>query len=61
MQIGDLVRISSENLWRYSNREWCEKQQVRIVLHESENCIAFAGWPITWLPKGYFEVVSEAR
>jgi len=61
MQIGDLVRISSENLWRYSNREWCEKQQVRMVMKATENCIAFDDHPSTWLPKKYFEVISAAR
>ena len=60
MKVGDLVRISSENLWRYSNREWCEKQQVRIVTRSSESCIAFEERPTTWLPKSYFEVISES-
>ena len=59
MKIGDLVKLTSENRWRYPDRNWY--QQVMIVLGESENCIAFAGWPITWVPKKYFEVISAAR
>ena len=61
MKIGDLVSLTSENTWRYPDRNWCKEQQAMIVIRESENCIAFAGWPITWLPKRYFEVRSAAR
>ena len=60
MKIGDLVRLSSENRWRYPD-SWCKEQQLKIVLRASEECIAFAGWPITWMPKKYFEVISAAR
>jgi len=59
MKIGDLVSLTSENTWRYPDRNW--HQQVMIVIRESETCIAFAGWPITWVPKRYFEVISAAR
>ena len=60
MKIGDLVRLTSENRWRYRN-SWCKEQKVMMVFRESENCIAFAGWPIRWVPKKYFEVISAGR
>ena len=31
MKVGDLVRLSSENVWRYPDRDWCKEQQLKIV------------------------------
>jgi len=60
MKVGDLVRLSSENAWRYPTRDWCKKQQLMIVIRASEECIAFEGHPPTWMPQKYFVVVSSA-
>jgi len=59
MKVGDLVRLSSENVWRYPDRDWCKEQQLKIVVRASETCIAFEGWPITWMPQKYFVVVAR--
>ena len=59
MKVGDLVRLSSENTWRYPDRDWCKGQQLKIVVHASETCIAFEGHPTTWMPQKYFVVVSK--
>jgi hypothetical protein len=59
MKVGDLVRLSSENRWRYPARNWCKEHQLMIVIRASEECIAFEGEPTTWRPQRYFEVVSR--
>jgi len=43
MKVGDLVRLSSENTWRYPGQDWCREQQLKIVVRASEECIAFEG------------------
>ena len=72
MKIGDLIRIKREYTWKYEgDREWARTQNPLLVLAASSNgnvrdsdgvrgTIKICNEENLWVPKKYFEVISNA-
>jgi hypothetical protein len=60
MKVGDLVRIKDTEILRYTGK-WCQFQHPVLVARVSTDCLALPDKLKRWMPKKYFEVISEGR
>ena len=58
MNVGDIVRIKDGDILRYAG-EWCQFQHLVLVVKISVECIVLLDDTKRWMPKKYFEVISE--
>ena len=62
MKIGDLVRIKRGYEWRFRDtRDWARNSSPLLVLRAGDDTIKICNVEKLWVPKSYFEVISEAR
>jgi len=66
VKVGDLVRVKRGFAWKYEpTREWARTLSPLLVLDAGNpapsGTIKVCNKENLWVPKRYFEVISEAR
>ena len=60
MKIGDLVRIKRGYEWRFrATRDWARRGSPLLVLRAGPDTIKICNVEKLWVPRKYFEVISE--
>ena len=60
MKTGDLIRIKRGYAWKYQGtRQWAKTLSPLLVLVARIDSIKICNVENLWVPKSYFEVISE--